>query len=153
MLRVACDCILVCCSVVVMDVRSLTYPSSSFDCVIDKGTLDAILCGENSSKHANSMLAECQRVLRPGGCLLVITYGQPSSRLTYLEQKSYQWDVTYETLGGTRYMYKCIKRDSTDGANGNSGGVGTGSGELSSNSEDNHSSSTDVQMEGTKSTS
>ena len=81
-----------------MDVRSLTFPSSSFDCVLDKGTLDAILCGSDSSKHAHSMLSECQRVLRPGGCLLCITYGQPSSRLSYLEQRSYEWDVSYETL-------------------------------------------------------
>ena len=99
-----------------MDVRSLTFPSCSFDCVLDKGTLDAILCGSDSSKHANSMLSECQRVLRPGGCLLVITYGQPSSRLTYLEQRYYDWEVTYETLGGTRYMYKCSKRHTADDA-------------------------------------
>ena len=103
-----------------MDVRSLAFPSSSFECVLDKGTLDAILCGSDSSKHAQSMLAECQRVLRPGGCLLVITYGQPSSRLTYLEQRSYEWDVTYETLGGTRYMYKCVKRQPTDADGSNS---------------------------------
>ena len=110
-----------------MDVRSLTFPSSSFSVVLDKGTLDAILCGSDSSLHANSMLAECQRVLRPGGSLLIITYGQPSSRLTYLEQRSYEWDVTYEMLGGTRYMYKCTKRlagaDSSNGSsNGNSNG-------------------------------
>ena len=136
-------------SVLVMDVRSLTFPSSSFGCVLDKGTLDAILCGLDSSKHAHSMLAECQRVLRPGGCLLVITYGQPSSRLTYLEQRVYDWDVTYETLGGTRYMYRCVKRHTADG--NNSSGSGADNGETHSSATNN--SSTDEHMEGPNGTS
>ena len=106
-----------------MDVRTLTYPSSSFDCVLDKGTLDAIQCGSDSGQHAASMLSECQRVLKPGGCLLIITYGQPSSRLTYLEQRAYDWDVSYETLGGTRYMYKCVKRHTPDGGSAANSGT------------------------------
>jgi hypothetical protein len=31
------------------DTRDLQYPPDSFDCVIDKGTLDSVLCGEYSS--------------------------------------------------------------------------------------------------------
>ena len=151
-LPVVLCCVVVVLSVSVQDVRSLTFPSSDFDCVLDKGTLDAILCGSDSSKHAHSMLSECQRVLRPGGCLLVITYGQPSSRLTYLEQRAYDWDVTYETLGGTRYMYKCVKRHTTDGADNNSSAKSRhNGGEIrSSNS---NSGSTEEHMEGANGTS
>jgi len=135
-------------SVVVGDVRSLTFPSSSFDCVLDKGTLDAILCGADSGKHASSMLSECQRVLRPGGCLLVITYGQPSSRLSYLEQRAYDWEVSYDTLGGTRYMYKCSKKAAVSGANDHSS-ISEQNGGTRSSKED----STNEQMEGSKGTS
>ena len=95
----------------VMDVRAMSFPSSSFDAVLDKGTLDAILCGADSNRHATQMLEECQRVLKPSGSLFLITYGQPVSRLSYLEQSRYSWDVTYEVLGGTRYLYTCTKRD------------------------------------------
>jgi hypothetical protein len=30
----------------VMDVRKMTYESNSFDLIIDKSTIDALLCGE-----------------------------------------------------------------------------------------------------------
>jgi len=32
-----------------MDVRAMEFENGSFDCVIDKGTLDSILCGESST--------------------------------------------------------------------------------------------------------
>lgn len=36
----------------VMDVRALDFETGQFDCVIDKGTLDSILCGESSTSNA-----------------------------------------------------------------------------------------------------
>ena len=92
----------------------MSFPSSHFDVVLDKGTLDAILCGAESNRHAAAMLSECQRVLKEDGRLIIITYGQPSSRLSYLEQSRYHWQVTYEVLGGTRYLYVCTKRGGGD---------------------------------------
>jgi len=95
----------------VRDMRSLT-PTASVDIILDKGTLDAILCGVDSNKHAASMLAECHRILKPGGSFLLLTYGQPTSRLPYLERKSFTWTVTYRTLGKARFMYCCrMKRE------------------------------------------
>jgi ubiquinone/menaquinone biosynthesis C-methylase UbiE len=89
----------------VMDVRDIKYKDETFDCIIDKGTLDAILCGSDSAKNAGQMLSECQRVLKKGGFFFVITYGQPQSRLNYLEKSRYKWKVSYQLLGKTRYMY------------------------------------------------
>jgi len=88
-----------------MDVRDLKFKDETFDCVVDKGTLDAILCGSDSAKNAGQMLAECQRVLKKGGFFFIITYGQPQSRLNYLEKSRYKWKVSYQNLGKTRYMY------------------------------------------------
>jgi len=93
----------------VQDVRQMTYTDGYFDVIVDKGTLDAILCGSDSATNANGMLSECQRVLKKGGYFFVITYGQPSSRLNYLEKTKYQWKVSYQLLGKTRYMYTMYK--------------------------------------------
>lgn len=41
------------------------FKDCSFEGVLDKGTLDAILCGEKSAQHAAAMLAEC---FRCAGC-------------------------------------------------------------------------------------
>lgn len=93
----------------VQDAREMRIDNESVDVIIDKGTLDAILCGSESSKNAGAMLYECHRVLKPGGVLIVITYGQPPSRLNYLEKPRLTWRVQHEVLGGTRYMFVCRK--------------------------------------------
>jgi hypothetical protein len=41
-----------------MDARELKYGNGEFDVVIDKSTLDAILCGENQSTDVAKMLNE-----------------------------------------------------------------------------------------------
>lgn len=66
----------------VADVRSLPWPSSSFDALVDKATLDTMLnAGEGA---AEAMLAEAARALRPCGVLLCVTTGAPGERLPLL---------------------------------------------------------------------
>eukprot|EP01006_Ploeotia_vitrea_P038351 TRINITY_DN66227_c6_g3_i2.p1 TRINITY_DN66227_c6_g3~~TRINITY_DN66227_c6_g3_i2.p1 ORF type:complete len:209 (-),score=104.04 TRINITY_DN66227_c6_g3_i2:356-982(-) len=92
-----------------MDVRKLKFPDAHFDLIVDKGTLDAILCGSDSSRNAGMMLAECKRVLKPGGFFFVITYGVPESRLNYLKQpQRYQWTISHTIVGKTRHMYTML---------------------------------------------
>ena len=43
------------------------FGDATFDAAVDKGTLDAILCGENSTANAQKMLSELYRVLVPTG--------------------------------------------------------------------------------------
>lgn len=50
----------------------------------DLGTLDAILCGENSFYNAAKLTKEVQRVLKTGGIYLIISYGHPRTRLMHL---------------------------------------------------------------------
>ena len=67
------------------DVRSMPqYETGSFGGVLDKGTLDAILCGDSDSSDSAAMLAECFRLLQPGGTYFMITSAGPRSRLQYL---------------------------------------------------------------------
>lgn len=77
-------------------------PSGSYEGVIDKGTLDAILCGTSSSRSSMMMLLECCRVLGPMGALMVITYGDPSARLQYLNQEVFGWSVEVGAPAGHR---------------------------------------------------
>jgi ubiquinone/menaquinone biosynthesis C-methylase UbiE len=48
-----------------MDARNLKFPSNSFDCVIDKGTCDAMFCDpKNGKKLVTKIMAEAVRVMK-----------------------------------------------------------------------------------------
>ena len=65
----------------VMDALNMKeFQTGSFNTIIDKGTLDSILCADNSVPNAQKMLAEVFRVLAPGGHYICITYGDPEHR-------------------------------------------------------------------------
>ena len=53
----------------------------SVDYIIDKALLDSILCGANSTQNAFMYLKECHKALKPGGKLMIISYGKPQDRL------------------------------------------------------------------------
>lgn len=58
-----------------MDARRMTFQESSFDIVIDKGTLDAMLCSESEGfDNAVRLLFEAVRVLRVGGSIIIISH-------------------------------------------------------------------------------
>ena len=74
----------------VMDALNMKeFQTGSFNTIIDKGTLDSILCADNSVPNAQKMLAEVFRVLAPGGHYICITYGDPEHRKKFLETQ--QW--------------------------------------------------------------
>ena len=57
----------------VMDVRELKYQDEFFDLVVDKSTIDALLCGNFAYLNVAIMLKECQRVLKTGGYYMAIS--------------------------------------------------------------------------------
>ena len=71
----------------VLDMQEIS--TGSFNIAIDKGTLDSVLCGDNSGANAQKMLNEIYRILTPGGRYICITYGDPEHRKKYFE--SQQW--------------------------------------------------------------
>jgi len=81
-----------------MDMLALDFPASTFDVVLDKGTLDSVLCGENSTANAAKTLAGVSRVLKPDGTYICVSYGTPEARLTYLENDAYGWNVVVHTV-------------------------------------------------------
>ena len=59
----------------VMDAREMTYEDKTFDLIIDKSTVDAILCGDQPYLNTARMLKECQRILKVGGSYVAISHG------------------------------------------------------------------------------
>jgi len=59
------------------------FKSGEFNCVLDKGTLDSVLCGDNSEPNAEKMLSEIHRVLAPNGVFICVTYGDEENRKKY----------------------------------------------------------------------
>ncbi|KRX10497.1 hypothetical protein PPERSA_01509 [Pseudocohnilembus persalinus] len=82
-----------------MDVRDMSaFKAGQFDCVIDKGTLDSVLCGDSSTSNVQKMLNEIHRVLTPNGVYFVVSYGQPEHRLLYLDKLEYDWTVVTQQV-------------------------------------------------------
>jgi len=79
-----------------MDARAMDFEDGTFDCVIDKGTLDAILCGESSVANAQKVLSEVYRVLAPKGVYILVSYGTPDHRTHYLKKPDLHWEVLPE---------------------------------------------------------
>jgi len=84
------------------DICTVDYPSESFDASIDKGTLDAILCGEGSVEKSFQLLSNICRMLKPGGIHIMITYGQPHSRMSELKKPELAWTVDYTVIAKQR---------------------------------------------------
>ena len=93
-----------------MDMKDLSFPSQSFDIVLDKGSLDAIWTdGSSVWQPSQSVLSditvtidEIYRVLRDGGSFISISFGQPHFRKQYLERDG--WKVTVQPLEDTFYF-------------------------------------------------
>lgn len=115
-----------------MNVCSLEFPDESFDAVIAKGVMDAILCGEGSTANVAKMCMEVSRVLKPSGVFFVVSYGVPDNRMQYLENEDYSWVVTTHTVpkptvsatavpdtkdaNSVHYIYVCAKGGTADEA-------------------------------------
>jgi len=82
----------------VMDVRDIKYPDNEFDLIVDKSTIDAILCGESSFVNVAIMLNEIQRVLKVHGYYMIISYGQPENRIFHLEREHLGFDISLYSI-------------------------------------------------------
>ncbi|KAI8647427.1 hypothetical protein BD408DRAFT_427814 [Parasitella parasitica] len=82
-----------------MDIRDLKFANESYDVVIDKGTMDALMCdrgdvwdpSEELINDVKGEVDEVERVLKVGGTFLYITFGQPHFRKRHLQRDC--WDI------------------------------------------------------------
>ena len=84
----------------VMDATKMSFEDNIFDCVIDKGTLDAIMCGNDPTPPA-CLIKEMYRVTKNKGYFCIITHGEPETRLNYFEKfknEKCDFDIKYEKI-------------------------------------------------------
>ena len=101
----------------VMDVCDMAYKDETFDLVIDKSTIDALLCGDHSFMIVAKMLKEISRVLKTGGYYIIISYGKPENRMIHLERDHLAFEVQIYTIKRAEedeqekihYVYICKK--------------------------------------------
>jgi len=81
-----------------MDVTKMSFDDRDFTFAVDKGTMDALLCGDDSEKNVKKMLLEVYRVLKPGGKFIVISYGTPDIRKNHFLGAKMPWELDIETI-------------------------------------------------------
>lgn len=87
----------------VADCRSMPqYLDASFGSVLDKGTLDAVLCSSHGQADTIDYVNEVHRLLMPGGIFLLISLGQPHARLAALN--ALDGAASAASLGGLQYL-------------------------------------------------
>ncbi|KAI8141340.1 S-adenosyl-L-methionine-dependent methyltransferase [Fennellomyces sp. T-0311] len=102
-----------------MDIRDLQFPDESFDVVIDKGTMDALMCdrgdvwdpSEELIAEVKGEVDEVVRVTKVGGVFLYITFGQPHFRKRHLQRDC--WDIKVKTMGDAfHYFFYTMRKES-----------------------------------------
>ena len=81
-----------------MNVCNLEFENGSFDVIIDKGTLDSVLCGESATEGIHKALKEVTRVLKSDGVFVCVSYGIPEYRLPYFENTDGRWSVEIQKI-------------------------------------------------------
>lgn len=72
--------------------KTLPYADGSFDLIISKGTLDAVLCSAGSRSSVRAMMEESCRLLdKDHGVMATVSYGSKDDRLVYFENPADEW--------------------------------------------------------------
>ena len=66
-----------------------------FDAVIDKGTLDSVMCGDGCAINADQTLSEIHRVLNSTGMYICVSSSPEEFRKKFFDKKEYDWSVEY----------------------------------------------------------
>lgn len=103
----------------VMDIRDMQeYANGSFDCVVDKATLDAFFADGSSPwdpsdqvrSDVGMAIKECHRVLKPSGWFLSVSLGQPHFRLPYYTVEGLVWQQVDKKAFSTFSHIYCLRR-------------------------------------------
>lgn len=69
------------------------------DTIVDKGLIDALLCGEGWDRSLRLLLAEAAKALQPGGVYILVSYQLPSSTKAFMEDASDGLEWEFEAAG------------------------------------------------------
>ncbi|XP_035384531.1 EEF1A lysine methyltransferase 4 [Electrophorus electricus] len=98
---------------VCMDARRLAFPGATFQAVVEKGVLDAMLVGEkdpwnisNGSREVmHQVLSEISRVLEPGGRFVSVTFALPHFRKSLYARAEYGWSIKHYHYGDSFHYF------------------------------------------------
>ncbi|KAA6358547.1 MAG: putative S-adenosyl-L-methionine-dependent methyltransferases superfamily protein, partial [Streblomastix strix] len=83
----------------VVDASDLSqFEDNSFDAIIDKGTMDCLVCSNLNKNKVHTYVNEAHRLLKRGGVFAVISYAEPPRRLHYFEKEEFTWQVSEHEL-------------------------------------------------------
>lgn len=91
----------------VMDCTNLKYENNTFDCVIEKGTIDALSCRRDSDKVIGQMLKEIHRVLKNGGNFISLSFGNEAQRAHHFKNNNIDWDFNGPILVPKIMLINC----------------------------------------------
>jgi hypothetical protein len=77
----------------VMDMMALDCCNSSVEMILDKGSIDALMCTGSTQERVKACLSEFLRVLVPNGAYFVVT-GQSRTQSFLCSQSSADWTIT-----------------------------------------------------------
>jgi len=69
-----------------MDATKMTLDNNTMDAIIDKATLDSILCEVDAPNAALTTLSEIHRVLKTGGVYIMVSYSDQGGREELLKK-------------------------------------------------------------------
>lgn len=87
-----------------MDALKTDFEEEVFDIILDKSTLDAILCGDFSFYNAAKMMSEMQRIMRTDGFYISISYGKPETRVYHFTRKHLDFDISCFVLNSKYFQ-------------------------------------------------
>lgn len=76
----------------------MEFQPAEFDAVIDKATLDSILCGNESDTNGDKALLKISKVLKPGGVYICVSYGQPQHREKLFKKAELGFEVAVHKI-------------------------------------------------------
>lgn len=71
-----------------------TFEPKSFHCIIDKGTIDSILCGYDSAPNADLCMNGIYNTLSNRGIFICVSYGTKDMRMEYIEKPEFNWKIS-----------------------------------------------------------
>jgi len=77
----------------VMDAAAMEFENGVFNFVIDKCTIDTLVCCNNSNVVVGKYLQEVVRILKDDGVYLALTFGKPAVRMSYLKKSKLNFQV------------------------------------------------------------
>jgi len=104
----------------VMNMLNLEFGNSSFDVVVDKAAMDALVVDEGDPwnpkqsvrDEVRTMMQQISRVLKPAGKLLQISFQQPHFRRAYVAKDEYGWGFEVQTFGdGLGYFFYVMRKN------------------------------------------